>query len=171
MDPTTVPDAAPADDEVVAVFRREYPAMVGMASLLVGDRAAAEDLVQEAFVRLLLKWGRLREPDKAGAYLRTTVLNLARGRLRRDRTAQRHLRALRVVSDSPEDAALAGAEHTRVMAALADLPRRQRECAVLRYYLELSDGEIAEALGVAAGSVKSHLHRARAALEGALEDR
>jgi RNA polymerase sigma-70 factor (sigma-E family) len=170
MGPAAVPETA-VDEQLVALFRREYPAMIGVAALLVGSRAAAEDLVQEAFVRLLLKWDRLREPEKAGAYLRTTVLNLARGRLRRDRTAQRHARTLRVVTDSPEDSAFADAEHTRVMAALAELPRRQRECAVLRYYLELSDGEIAAALGVAAGSVKSHLHRARAALEVALEER
>jgi len=166
-----VPEDTADDEAVVVVFHREYPAMVGMASLLLRDRAAAEDVVQEAFVCLLLKWDRLRDPSKAGAYLRTTVLNVARGRLRRDRTAQRKLRPLRVVVDSTEDAALASTEHVRVMAAVDGLPRRQRECAVLRYYLDLSDGEIAEALGMAIGSVKSHLHRARAALEAALEER
>jgi RNA polymerase sigma-70 factor (sigma-E family) len=158
-------------DSVEDLFRREYPAMVGMASILVGGRAAAEDVVQEAFVRMLVKWPTVAD-ERAGAYLRTTVLNLARGRLRRDRVAGRQHRVLRLVGvgdDGADDAAVAGDEHRRVMGALSGLPRRQRECAVLRYYLDYSEAEIAAALGVAAGSVKSHLSRARSALSLALE--
>lgn len=153
-------------DAVGELFQREYPAMVGMASLLVGGRAAAEDVVQEAFVRVLAKWPSV-EDERAGAYLRTTVLNLARGRLRRERVALRP-RALRLVGGDPGDTAVANAEQDRVVRALASLPQRQRECAVLRYYLDWSEAEIASALGVAGGSVKSHLSRARAALETAL---
>jgi RNA polymerase sigma-70 factor (sigma-E family) len=155
-------------ESVEELFRREYPGMVGMASLLLGSRAAAEDVVQEAFVRMLVRWPTVAD-DRAGAYLRTTVLNLARGRLRRERVAGREHRVLRLVRDEPDDAAVAGDEHRRVMGALDRLPRRQRECAVLRYYLDYSEAEIAAALGVAAGSVKSHLSRARTALATALE--
>ncbi|HEX9969515.1 MAG TPA: SigE family RNA polymerase sigma factor [Acidimicrobiales bacterium] len=157
-------------DSVEDLFRREYPAMVGMASILLGgSRAAAEDVVQEAFVRMLVRWPTVAD-ERAGGYLRTTVLNLARGRLRRERVAGREHRVLRLVTGGgTEDVAVAGDEHRRVMGALDGLPRRQRECAVLRYYLDYSEAEIAAALGVAAGSVKSHLSRARSALSLALE--
>ena len=142
--------------------------MVGMASLLVGGRDAAEDIVQEAFVRVFAAWPKVDEA-RAGAYLRTTVLNVARGRLRRDRVAGARHRSLRVVGADAEEEAVAGAEQARVLDALAALPPRQRECAVLRYYLDYSEPDIAAALGIA-GSVKSHLSRARAALENALEE-
>lgn len=160
--------ATSGGESVEELFRREYPGMVGMASLLLGGRAAAEDAVQEAFVRMLVRWPNVAD-ERAGAYLRATVLNVARGRLRRDRVAGREHRLLRLVPRDTEDAAVAGDEHRRMMGALAKLPRRQRECAVLRYYLDYSEAEIAAALGVATGSVKSHLSRARSALGTVLE--
>lgn len=161
--------AAPGSDLRADLFRQEYPGMVGMASLLMGSREAAEDVVQEAFLRVFARWPKVDEA-RAGAYLRTTVLNVARGRLRRDRVAGGRHRSLRVVGTDAEEEAVAGAEQARVLRALATLPQRQRECAVLRYYLDYSEPEIATALGVATGSVKSHLNRARAALENALEE-
>ena len=161
---------ADRDDALVGLFRSDYGRLVGTARLLVDDRNTAEEIVQEAFIRLHASWRRLDDPSKAAAYLRVTVVNLARGRLRHRRVVDRHRpEPLRPV-DSPEEHAVADDRHARVATAIATLPRRQREAVVLRYYLELSEREIAAALGVSVGSVKTHLHRALAGLANRLEE-
>jgi RNA polymerase sigma-70 factor (sigma-E family) len=156
--------AASRDDALADLFRSDYARLVGTARLLVDDRGQAEEVVQEAFVRLHASWRRLREPDKAAAYLRATVVNLARGRLRHRRVVERHRPEPDGTVTLPEEAALDDDRHRRVLAEVATLPRRQRECVVLRYYLDLPEREIAAALGISGGSVKTHLHRGLAAL-------
>jgi RNA polymerase sigma-70 factor (sigma-E family) len=143
---------------IEALFRARYTEMVGLAGLLLGDRGAAEEVVQDAFAKFHLSRHRITDPDREVAYLRSIVCNLARGRLRR-RSVERRLRPAPRLEVVPA-----------VAAGLASLPRRQRECVVLRYWLDLSERDIAATLGIAPGSVKSHLHRGLAALEDRLEE-
>jgi RNA polymerase sigma-70 factor (sigma-E family) len=160
--------ASDRDEVLVCLYRAEYRRLVRLACLLLDDRGAGEETVQEAFIRLHRHWARVRD---APAYLRSTVLNLARSRLRRRLVARRHHPTPRPDAISAEAEALLSEEHRDVIAALRGLPRRQRECLVLRYYLQLSEAEIASTLGISPGSVKSHTHRGLAALASSLEDR
>jgi RNA polymerase sigma-70 factor (sigma-E family) len=156
-------------NEVVArLFRAEYAGLVRMASLLLADRDAAEEVVQDAFVRLQVGWGRVRDAEKAPAWLRSAVLNGARSQLRRREVRRRLDRPAPIASPSAEGGALASDEQRRVMAALRRLPDRQREALVLKFYLDLSEAETAAAMGVSAGSVKTHVHRGLAALQTTL---
>jgi RNA polymerase sigma factor (sigma-70 family) len=144
---------------------------VRLARFFVDDRAAAEDLVQEAFIRLSGSRERLREPAAATAYLRAIVLNLARDHNRRGLMSFRHRPPADPGEASIEDQ-VAGREEARaVVAALRELPRRQRDCIVLRYYLELPVTDVAATLGLSANSVKTHLQRGLRALEVRLADR
>lgn len=159
------------DEAIGELFREHYRSLLRLAALLVDDRETAEDVVQDAFVRLHGAWGRVRDPAQRPAYLRSIVCNTARSRLRRRLVAARHRPAPPADARSAEDAALVGEERAEVLAALRALPRRQRECLVLRYYLDLSEAQIAAALGISTGSVKSHASRGVAALAAALEGR
>lgn len=163
-----------ADDALAELFERLYPSLVGTARLLLDDPHQAEEVVQEAFVRVRSTWWRVRDPDRAAAYLRRTVVNLARSGLRRRALARvrdpQHARTNRVTAVAAEDTAVLRDEHRKVAAALEHLPGRQRECIVLRYYLDLSEAEIARTLGISAGSVKTHVHRGLAALGVRLEE-
>ena len=136
--------------------------MVRLAAWLTGDAATAEDLVQDAFVRMARS--DLTGVESLDGYLRTTVVNLARTRQRRMMLVRRH----RIVelAPTPGPESLLGDEE--LAAAVADLPRRQRECVVLRYTEDLAVDDIAAALSISPGSVKTHLHRGLAALENAL---
>jgi RNA polymerase sigma-70 factor (sigma-E family) len=165
-------DALPrdADEGVTALFRAHAGGLRRLARLLVDDEATAEDVVQDAFLRLHRRWFRLREPDKALAYLRTSVLNGARSRLRRRRT-ERGYRPTHEDQPSAERTVVAADDQRAVVEGLAGLPRRQREVLVLRYYLDLSEAEIAGALGISRGSVKSHASRGIAALAIRMESR
>jgi RNA polymerase sigma-70 factor (sigma-E family) len=160
-----------ADEAVTRLFAAHYRQLVRLAVLLVADRAVAEELVQDAFVRLHQHWGRLRDPDKALAYLRTSVVNAARSAQRRRGVADRYLASLPPPHCAPsaELGALGALEHAEVMAALRELPTRQREALVLRYYLDLSEAEIADVMGISRGAVKSHAARGIAALRTSLE--
>jgi RNA polymerase sigma-70 factor (sigma-E family) len=170
-DPTVVRDGAASathpDGDVLAVLHREhYASLVRLATLVLGDVGMAEQVTQDAFVKLHLRWGGLRNIDKAPAYLRSAVLNGARSQIRRrnvkDRFDARRTIAPTVVT--PEAAAVGRDDRERLVAALRRLPERQREAVALRYYLDLSEADIAAAMGVSAGSVKSHLHRGLASL-------
>jgi RNA polymerase sigma-70 factor (sigma-E family) len=145
---------------------------VRLAVLLLHDNDAAEEIAQDAFVALHRRWGSLRDPDKAVAYLRQSVVNRARSFLRHrgvvDRFLRRQSAALTV--RSAEADAMAAYAHGEVLAAVRVLPARQREALALRYYLDLSEAQTAEAMGVSAGAVKSHTSRALAALRRALEE-
>ena len=162
----------PADSELSRLHREHYRSLVRLASLLVDDVGTCEELVQDAFAAVLARGRRLPDGPAAAAYLRSAVLNAARTHLRR-RTVRQRPRPLQVVrtEGSAEAGALVEEEHRTVLAALRALPARQREVLALRYYLELTEAEIAETLHIAAGTVKVHAHRGLATLHRALEDR
>lgn len=154
------------------LYRRQRWALVRLASILLQDPVEAEEVVQDAFVKAHPAWTRLREPSKAEAYLRSAVLTGARSRLRHQKVVTRSERSDRHRSQSPqspEAAAVQADDRERVLAALRSLPERQRECLILRYYLDLSEAEIALTLGISAGAVKSRAHRGLAALARTLE--
>jgi RNA polymerase sigma-70 factor (sigma-E family) len=160
-----------ADEAVTRLFAAHYRTLVRLGTLLLGDSAVAEELVQDAYVRLHQHWRRLREPDKALGYLRTSVVNAARSAQRRRGVADRYVAALPPPGSMPsaEFGAMGALEHAAVIAGLRELPARQREALVLRYYLDLSEAEIAEAMGISRGAVKSHASRGIAALRMILE--
>jgi RNA polymerase sigma factor (sigma-70 family) len=144
-----------------------YPRLVAGIALACGSRAAAEDAVQEAMLRAWERSERGEDVESMIAWVTAVALNLSRSGLRRLRTERRARRRLPDPA-SIEDPA-AGAQRTvDVERALASLPRRQREAVVLRYYLQLDTREVAAALRVSEGTVKSTLFRARAALADAL---
>jgi RNA polymerase sigma-70 factor (sigma-E family) len=158
-----------ADDAVTALYTAHYRSLVRLSVLLLGEPALAEEVVQDAFVAMHGKWGRLREQEKAAAYLRQAVVNRSRSALRRRGVEERH----RVPADPPmmsaEQAAMSTLDRDVVMTALRALPQRQREVLVLRYYADLSEADIAATIGISQGAVKSHASRGIAALRHVLE--
>jgi len=157
-----------ADQAVTALYPAHWAGLVRLAALLTRDASVAEEIVQDAFVALHRRWARLDDPAAAHGYLRTSVVNGARSAMRHRQVAERLRQPGPAVPAGPEERAVQSTEDARVMAALRTLPRRQQEVLVLRYYADLSEQEIAEALGVSRGSVKSHAHRGMAALRSAL---
>lgn len=155
-----------ADVLVAGLFRQEGASLVRLARLFTDDRNAAEDLVQEAFIRLHRAAARIHDPAKAAPYLRSIVLNLARDHNRRGLMSLRHREAmLPDVEPAPlEDAIVASSEQRRVVEALRDLPARQRDCLALRFFYDLSEREIADTLEISPNSVKTHCRRGLAAL-------
>jgi RNA polymerase sigma-70 factor (sigma-E family) len=158
-----------ADESVTHLYAAYYRSLVRLAALLLRDIAEAEDVVQDAFVAMHDKWGRLREPEKALAYLRQVVVNKSRSVLRHRSVMERHQPDPVRDADAAEGGALAGETSSEVIVALRRLPQRQREVLVLRYYLDLSEAQIAHTLGVSRGAVKSHASRGMSALRLALE--
>jgi RNA polymerase sigma-70 factor (sigma-E family) len=161
--------AGPLDVDalVIELFRREASSLVRLTRLFVDDRNAAEDLVQEAFIRLARGGHRIRDPAKAPAYLRSIVLNLARDHNRRGLMSMRH----HLPQDDQaaiEDEITLRDDQQHVIDALRELPHRQRDCIVLRYYDDLAIDDIAATLGISRNSVKTHLGRALRTLEGDL---
>jgi RNA polymerase sigma-70 factor (sigma-E family) len=156
--------------DLEAAYQAHYRSLVRLAALLIDDVGACEEVVQDAFVQVWRRQPVLREPARLPAYLRSAVLNGARSHGRRTVLARRHLRAAPSTSPGAEEAALAGDPDRRVLHALRSLPARQREVLALRYYLDLSEADIAATLGISAGAVKTHAHRGLATLGDALED-
>ena len=148
--------AGSSDAVYAALFTSSFATMVRLATLIGADDP--EDVAQEAFARLHVKASGLRDPNAAAAYVRTTVLNLSRSRLRRARVARRY-RGSVGEAVSAEIAALARADNQAVAKALLALPRRQREVLVLRYWLDLPEAQIARELSISPGSVKTHASR------------
>ncbi|MDQ3107485.1 MAG: sigma-70 family RNA polymerase sigma factor [Actinomycetota bacterium] len=165
----TVAVEADSDLLVQRLFAEEGRSLVRLARLFVDDRNAAEDLVQEAFIRLARSAHRIHEPAKAAAYLRSIVLNLARDHNRRGLVSLRHQLPFDHVEASTEDRIDLEFEQRRVLEALRDLPVRQRDCLVLRYFQELGIDDIASTLGLSRNSVKTHLQRGLAAMERRLD--
>jgi RNA polymerase sigma-70 factor (sigma-E family) len=153
-----------ADDALVALYTAHYRSLVRLSSLLLHDNAAAEDVVQDAFVAMHRSWRRLRDPDRALAYLRQSVVNRSRSRLRHLKVVERKAPAPMPDAEGADVAALNAVERVRMLTALRGLPQRQREVLVLRYYSDLSEAQIAETLGISPGAVKSHASRGIAAL-------
>jgi RNA polymerase sigma-70 factor (sigma-E family) len=168
---TTHPCALPEqrDEAVTALFVAHHRRLVGLARLLVDDQQSAEDVVQDAFGQLHRRWCGLRDKDAAVAYLQRAVVNGARSALRRRRVRRREDDV--VVPDAPsaELSALRHEDHRQLRAAIAGLPQRQRQVLVLRYFLDLSEAEIAHWLDISRGSVKQHAARGLAALSARLE--
>ena len=151
-----------------ALYAARYQPLVRLAALLVGDLATAEEVVQDSFIAMHANWFRLKDLDKAAAYLRQCVLNRSRSVLRHRKVVDRNV-PRQVPVPSAEEGAIALFERSAVVAALQRLPPRQRQALVLRYYAELSEGQIASAMGISRGAVKSHISRAMAALRDVLE--
>jgi RNA polymerase sigma-70 factor (sigma-E family) len=161
-----------ADTALEQLYAAHWRQLVRLSVLLVRDVGTAEEVVQDAFVAVHGKWRRLRDPDKALAYLRQAVVNRSRSVLRHRVVVDRHTARESVRRDSPgaDQAILASTRRAAVLDAMRALPDRQREVLALRYYLELSEAEIAEALGISRGAVKSHASRGSAALRELLGD-
>lgn len=159
------PDAA-----VRALFVTHHRRLVGYARLLTDDQQTAEDLVQDAFVSLHRRWRGLRDKGAAVPYLRTAIANGAASNVRRLQVARRRDDAQHLPdAPSAEQQALARVEHSALRKGLAALPLRQRQVVVLRYYLDLPEAQIAEALQISKGSVKAHASRAMTALSLCME--
>lgn len=152
--------------DVPTLYRAHWRYLVRLAVLLVDDIASAEDVVQDAFVALHRKVDRLRDPDAALGYLRTSVLNQARSVIRKRQVVRRHLKVAEPeATASADQEVLLRDEHRAALVAVRALPRRQREVLVLRYWAGLSEREIARTLGISAGSVKSAASRGMATLQ------
>lgn len=145
-----------------ALFDESFEAMRRLAYLLGADDP--ENIAQESFVRLHGRWHALASADMALPYLRRTVVNLSRSRLRHLRVVRRAPGERPRDAESAEAAALAGQDHHQLRAVLAGLPTRQRQVLVLRYWLDLDQGEIADTLGIAVGTVKATTSHALANL-------
>jgi RNA polymerase sigma-70 factor (sigma-E family) len=160
--------------EAVAAVSELYQAtaigLIRLAYVILGDRQAAEDVVQDAFCNLFLRWDRLSHVHGAEYYVRVTVLNACRSALRR-----RAVRSRRVLHELPapsvEAAVLGGEERDELIRAVDGLPQRQRETLILSYYLDLPDDEIATLMGVGMSSVRSARHRALDNLARDLKER
>jgi RNA polymerase sigma-70 factor, ECF subfamily len=141
-----------------------YPRLVAAVALACQSRPAAEDAVQEALLRAWERSEKGQELDSLEAWVTTVAMNLSRSGLRRLRSERRARSRLTAARGLEPDA-----ERIDVERALSTLPRRQREADVLHYYMQLDTAEVASTLGMARGTVKSTLFRARAALASALE--
>jgi len=170
---------------VTALYAEHALGLVRLAVVVTGDRGAAEDIVQDAFLGLYRRWDQLPDMTAPLAYLRVSVMNGCRTALRRrsrlglwpggsggnlDEAAPAGRVAPTGVAESAEASVLLGEEQRVVAAALRKLPRRQREAVVLRYYLDLSVEETAQVMGVSLGTVKSATHRALAAVGRTLKE-
>lgn len=174
---TLVADAAlgpvPADWDaghaVTVMHGTHYRSLVRLAALLLRDVGTAEEVVQDCFVAMYSAWGRLRDNEKALSYLRQSVVNRSRSVLRHRVVVDRNSPKPAPDMPSAEQGALSQLERSAVVDALRTLPPRQREALVLRYYGDLSEAQIASAMGISKGAVKSHTARAIASLREALE--
>jgi RNA polymerase sigma-70 factor (sigma-E family) len=158
-----------ADGQVTELYSLHYRALVHLAVLLVRDIPTAEDVVQDSFVAVHGSWQRLRDSNNALAYLRQAVVNRSRSVLRHRAVVDKNLQQPPPDLPSAEHAALALLERSAVVTALRKLSDRQREAIVLRYYADFSEAEVAAAMGVSRGTVKSHTARGMAALRAELE--
>jgi RNA polymerase sigma-70 factor (sigma-E family) len=157
-----------ADEAIESLFHACYPAVVRTAFSLVGDWDLAEQLAQEAFLALWRRWRWIADPQAAPLYLQRTVVNLARGTIRRRVVERRVLKArsLERPADAPPDPAAV----LELRAAISSLPGRKRECVVLRYLLGMSEAETASVLSVSVGTVKSQTHKGLRQLRERLDE-
>jgi RNA polymerase sigma-70 factor (sigma-E family) len=164
-----VPAEWDAEQAVTAMYSTHYRSLVRLAAMLVHDVATAEEIVQDSFIAMHGAWRRLRDNEKALSYLRQCVVNRSRSALRHRLTADKNAPTPAPKLPSAEEGALTLPERTQVAKALRSLPPRQREALVLRYYGDLSEAQIAAAMGISRGAVKSHTARAMASLRAVLE--
>ena len=158
-----------ASEVVTELYGANYNQLVRLALLLVHDLQTAEEVVQDAFEAMHKAWRRLRDSEKALSYLKQSVVNRSRSVLRHRKVVDLHAPKPAPDEPSAEHAVLMLLERSAVVSALRALPERQREAIVLRYYADLSEADIARAMGISRGAVKSHTARAMAALKSNLE--
>jgi len=143
------------DQEFREFFEAEFRPLRRLGYLLTGDWAEAEDLAQEAMVRTYRAWSRITERDRPGAYARSVLVNRRRSLLRRTAVAAKHAEMLR----APEYGLDLGDEGMVLWDAIRALPQRQRAAIVLRFYEDMPEAEVAAALDMPVGTVKSLVHR------------
>ncbi|HEX6525713.1 MAG TPA: sigma-70 family RNA polymerase sigma factor [Streptosporangiaceae bacterium] len=153
---TRAPDTA--ERHITALYQAHALSLARLALLMLGDRAAAEDVVQDAFLGLYRRWGKLASTDAAVGYLRASVLNGCRTALKRRSRHAIHLDDQSL--ESAETALLKSEEQQMVIAAIRRLPARQREALVLRYHLDMTEDQAAQAMGASRSAAKSATHRA-----------
>ncbi|MEW1865240.1 SigE family RNA polymerase sigma factor [Streptomyces sp. NBC_00669] len=156
-------------DHLTETYRAHYRSLLGLAALLLDDTASCEDVVQEAFIRVHSARSRVRDPEKTLAYLRQTVVNLSRSALRRRILGLKLLAKPMPDMASAEEGAYEILERDQLKAAMRKLQRRQREVLVLRYFVDMTEAQVAETLGISLGSVKAYGSRGLAALRVAME--
>ncbi|WP_165986057.1 SigE family RNA polymerase sigma factor [Streptomyces sp. YIM 98790] len=156
-------------DHLTETYQEHYRSLLGLAALLLDDPASCEDVVQEAFIRVHSARRRVRSREKTLAYLRQTVVNLSRSTLRRRILGLKLLTKPMPDMASAEEGAYEQLERADLIKAMRGLQRRQREVLVLRYFADMSEAEVARALGISAGSVKAYGSRGIAALRVAME--
>jgi RNA polymerase sigma-70 factor (sigma-E family) len=165
-----------ADAALNDLYAAHWVGLVRLAHLLLRDRSRAEEVVQDVFVAAYPRLARLREEGNALAYLRRSVVNGCRSGFRHHGVEARYLTSVAGSADAPgrrsgesaETVAVRHDEDAALLQALHRLPPRQREVLVLRYYADLSERQIAEALDISPGSVKAHASRALTTLRSAL---
>jgi RNA polymerase sigma-70 factor (sigma-E family) len=165
----SIPPEWDADRAVTALYGTHYRALVRLAALLVRDVSTAEEVVQDSFIAMHAAWLRLRDTDKALSYLRQSVVNRSRSVLRHRVVMDKNAPKPPPDMPSAEQGAISALERTAVVAALRKLPLRQREALVLRFYADLSEAQIASAMGISRGAVKSHTARGMSSLRTVLE--
>lgn len=153
-------------DRFEQLYADAYQRLVRTAWLLLDDRGAAEEVVQESFVRLHGVWDRVDQP---APYVRAIVVNLARSRIRRRLLRRARIERSAVAPEGPDELAVRTSEHQAVLRSLQALTAAQRAVVVCRYWLDLGEAETAVELGMAIGTVKSHAHRALRRIERQLE--
>lgn len=149
---------------VSELHARHYVSLVRLARTLVDSTDSAEEVVQDAFERLIRRWGRLHDVQAMDSYLRRCVVNGCRDRIRRRVVRRTTTLETPLITLSAEDRALLSDQQQRVLDAVRRLPPRQRDVLLLRYFAQLSEAEVADALDVSKGTVKSNAHKGIAAL-------
>jgi len=156
---------------VAELFRDHHLELVRLAVVMVGDLPTAEDVVQDSFERMHRRWSAIRDPSRALAYARSSVLNGCRSVHRRSEISRRYGPRIALAADAAvPDSAANAADRGQLVAALRQLPRRQREVLVLRYYADLSVAEIAETLRISPGNARACISRGLAALSAVVGD-
>lgn len=159
--------AAGPPEDLEAFVADQYDRVRGALCLFTGDRRLAEDLAQEAFVRVCQHWERVRAMDAPGAWAHRVAINLAISRARRRRTEVRVVQRVGAAAGSTVPAADVALADEVLAAALAALSADERAVLVLRFHADLSVAQVAGALGVPEGTVKTRTRRAMAALRDA----
>ena len=153
-----------------SLYERRHADMVRFAAFLAGDVTAAEDIAQDAFAKVFDAWDSIDDLERVDAYLKSTVVNLVRGGQRKQQVAERNVTQHLTAVPSAEDDAVGRIGRGRVLAAVADLPLRQRACVVMRHWMRMTETEIASVLDLSVGSVRTHIKRGTAHLKSTLGD-
>jgi RNA polymerase sigma factor (sigma-70 family) len=153
-----------ADQAIAAIYGTEYRSLVRLAAVLVGDVGVAEEVVQDSFVAMYGASSRLRDLDRALAYLRQRVISRSRSALRQRMVADWDAPHPEPGMPSAEQGAILQQERSAVISAMRTLSPRQREALMLRFYLDLSERQAASAMGIGSGAAKHHTAQAKAAL-------